>query len=247
MLALFTRSAGAAGVGRSQEWAKIVGGAFVSLEEVLQELPMSVGVSIELKYPTQAERSHFDLVSLPDINTFVDAVLRVVYDRSEMQAQQPSPGQPGGPHGERTQRSIIFSSFNPGVCTAINWKQPNYGVFFGSRCGYAAVSGGSTMVSPRRRRKQQNGEGAEKVETDRRCLSIKEAVRFARSSNLLGVVCDARPLIQVPMLINTIKESGLILATFGEANTKRANVDVQERAGVDAIISDGVFRYNTTS
>ncbi|KAI8808814.1 hypothetical protein BJ742DRAFT_807702 [Cladochytrium replicatum] len=250
MFVLFGGSASTSTTGtaaRSQEWAKIVGGAFVSLEDVLQGLPMSVGVSIELKYPTQAERAHFDLVSLPDINTFVDAVLRVVYDRSEMQAQQPSPGKADGPQGERTQRSIIFSSFNPSVCMAINWKQPNYGVFFGSRCGYAAVSGGSTMMTPRRRRKRLDGEGAERVETDRRCLSIKEAVRFARSSNLLGVVCDARPLIHVPMLINTIKESGLILATFGKANTKRANVDVQERAGVDAIISDGIFRYNTTS
>lgn len=32
-------------------------------------------------------------------------------------------------------------------------------------------------------------------EDDKRCTSIKEAVKFARSNNLLGVICEATPLV----------------------------------------------------
>lgn len=32
-------------------------------------------------------------------------------------------------------------------------------------------------------------------EEDKRCTSIKEAIKFARSNNLLGVICEATPLV----------------------------------------------------
>ncbi|KAJ3127326.1 phosphate system positive regulatory protein pho81 [Nowakowskiella sp. JEL0407] len=237
------------------EIARSLKRTFCSLEEVLQELPNDIGVSIEIKYPTTAEISYYGLKVLPDINTYVDNVLRVVYDVASN--AQSALGQ---------QRNIIFSSFNPSVCTAISWKQPNYGVFFASRCGYrpdgkrrrtptgtssSKTTGDIQIMSPRSLLFEKPGpthspgvvDGEpEKIETDRRCLSIKEAVRFAKSSNFLGVFCDARPLIQVPVLINTIKHSGLILATFGNANENPANVALQEENGVDVIIASSVLR-----
>ena len=74
------------------------------------------------------------------------------------------------------------------------------------------------------------------VETDRRCTSIKEAIKFARSNNLLGVICEATPLIQVPSLITHIKESGLILTSFGAANRDPQLVHIQKSHGVDALM-----------
>ncbi|KAJ3044483.1 phosphate system positive regulatory protein pho81 [Rhizophlyctis rosea] len=196
------------------ELASIVYSSLYSLEEVLTSLPAGVGVSIVLQYPTATERAALELCELPDLNTLVDTVLQNVYDHAN-------------------QRSIIFSSFNPSVCTAINWKQPNYGVFFRSRCGFGTLGG-----------EGRNTRGV--VEADARCNSIKEAIHFAKSSNVLGVICEATPLVQVPVLISTIKESGLMLATFGSANEDPQNVKVQEGFGVDGIIANNVFRYNVT-
>ncbi|KAJ3164895.1 phosphate system positive regulatory protein pho81 [Geranomyces variabilis] len=197
--------------------AKNVAESFLSLQELLLALPSSVGVSIVIKYPTAAEQSTFRLTNLLDVNTTVDAVLKTVYDQA-------------------SNRSIIFMSFNPAVCTAVNWKQPNYGVFFGTRAGF-----------DHQQEERQRGGGAERqVERDSRCASIKGAIRFAKASNLLGVVCEAAPLVQAPILIKTIKESGLLLATCGDANNIPENVRVQDTHGVDAVIVNGVFRYNVT-
>ena len=45
-------------------------------------------------------------------------------------------------------------------------------------------------------------------------------------------------------LVQTIKESGLMLATFGEENKVAENILIQERAGVDATIKDYVWKNN---
>ncbi|KAI8920122.1 hypothetical protein DFJ77DRAFT_451202 [Powellomyces hirtus] len=213
----------------TSELAKIVSGSFLSLQEILLSLPSSVGVSIVIKYPTSAEQAALKLTNLSDVNTVVDTVLQTVYDQA-------------------SDRSIIFMSFNPSICTAINWKQPNYGVFFGTRCGYEHEDNdGQSPPSPATRTQQPSiPSRAAIAETDPRCNSIKGAIRFAKSSNLLGVVCEAAPLVQAPILIKTIKESGLLLATCGNANNLPANVRVQDTHGVDAIIVNDVFRYNVT-
>eukprot|EP00842_Homolaphlyctis_polyrhiza_P003288 jgi/Hompol1/3960/HPOL_003414-RA len=190
----------------SADIARAVYDSFLTLDQVLTTLPLSIGVHISLKYPTTFQRHTLSLSDLTDINGYVDTILRTVYNTAN-------------------QRSIIFSSFNPSVCTAINWKQPNYGVFFGSHCGFSGPE--------------------EAAGEDRRCTSIKEAIKFAKSSNFLGLICQATPLVQMPVLINTVKESGLILATFGPPNNDPFYIRQQETFGVDALIIGRVFRYNT--
>jgi CDK inhibitor PHO81 len=108
-----------------------------------------------MKYPTNGERDKLGLSNLLPVNAFVDNVLKTVYDA-------PNP------------RSVIFASLNPSVCTAINWKQPNYGVFFKTRAGFGVEHG---------------------FENDKRCNSIKEAIRFSKKSNFLGIMCEAAPLV----------------------------------------------------
>lgn len=48
----------------------------------------------------------------------------------------------------------------------------------------------------------------------------------------------------MPILVQTVKESGLLLATFGEMNFDMNSIITQKQAGVDAIITDWVFKYN---
>ncbi|KAG0301831.1 Glycerophosphocholine phosphodiesterase [Dissophora globulifera] len=113
-------------------------------------------------------------------------------------------------------RNIIFSSFHPDICLLLNLKQPNYPVFFLTDAGTSAVA-------------------------DRRCNSIQGAVRFATSIDLLGIVAHSPPIIEAPNLIKGIKETGLLVFTYGADNNDVENVKLQKRHGVDAVIVDCVL------
>ncbi|KAG5461046.1 MAG: hypothetical protein BJ554DRAFT_6830, partial [Olpidium bornovanus] len=73
-------------------------------------------------------------------------------------------------------RSIIFSSFHPDVCMMLSCKQPNYPVFFLTDAGTSPMA-------------------------DVRCQSIREAVCFAKTANLLGIVSASDPIIEAPKLV----------------------------------------------
>ncbi|KAI8896637.1 hypothetical protein BC833DRAFT_596827 [Globomyces pollinis-pini] len=178
--------------------------SFLTLEEILQKLPTTIGISIILKYPTPYQREKQFIHTSMNINNFVDSILKVIYDHTE-QVQEKN-------------HSIIFSSFNKALCTVMNWKQPNYGVFFRTYCGYDRE--------------------------DELLISIKESIKFAKECDLLGLICESQPLLEMPVLIQTIKESGLILGTFGNKNKDQENISMQEQNGVDAVIVDGIFKYN---
>ncbi|KAG0205298.1 phosphate system positive regulatory protein pho81 [Mortierella sp. GBA30] len=267
----------------SAEWRRRIYDRWMSLEQVLRILPRHIGVNLELKYPTMSERKYYRLNNTIEFNKFVDTILQTVYDSVSATHH----------------RRFVFSSFNPVICSALNWKQPNYAVFFCTYCGYnqgsaacfssfessttssmkrkepvdteilpspkhgsAALTfsslseqGGppscassvtvsssprSGMNSPSIPFQSQRGTAADVSdgfhENDRRCTSIKEAVKFARSNNLLGVICEATPLIQVPSLITHIKESGLVLTSFGASNRDPTLVQMQRNHGVDAFM-----------
>ncbi|KAF9171502.1 Glycerophosphocholine phosphodiesterase [Mortierella sp. AD011] len=113
-------------------------------------------------------------------------------------------------------RNIIFSSFHPEVCLLLNMKQPNYPVFF-------LTDGGTSVMA------------------DRRCNSIQGAVRFATSIDLLGIVTHSGPVIEAPNLVKGIKETGLLVFTYGAQNNDVENAKLQRRHGVDAVIVDSVL------
>lgn len=79
---------------------------------------------------------------------------------------------------------------------------------------------------------------------DIRCSSLKEAVKFAKQNNLLGIICSAQTIVQVPSLIKTTKESGLILVTAGEVNSDIRYRHIQERYGVDAMMVNQIVHFN---
>ncbi|KAF9981772.1 phosphate system positive regulatory protein pho81 [Mortierella antarctica] len=272
---------------KSAEWRRKVYDRWMSLEQVLKILPKHIGVNLELKYPTMSEKKYYRLSNTIEFNKFVDTILQTVYDSVSATHH----------------RRFMFSSFNPVICSALNWKQPNYAVFFCTYCGYNQgrnpglhSSDGPFTTSLKRKEpidpidpeilpsfkhgssatalsnlSEQRGPpscassvtvsssprsvmsspsiphpsllqsiGTDTTcgfyEADRRCTSIKEAIKFARSNNLLGVICEATPLIQVPNLIANIKESGLVLTTFGASNRDPTLVQIQKSHGVDALM-----------
>ncbi|KAI8982286.1 hypothetical protein BDF20DRAFT_866024 [Mycotypha africana] len=227
--------------------------AFVSLEQVLEMLPPSMGLHLELKYPLSSDLTLHSFTNITDRNTFVDTVLQCIYDHVRSLP------------ANTTSRSLFFSSYNPAICMVVSWKQPNYAVFFGTYCG-------ANMHRGTKRRKtfkddsirttstklQQQGEDVETEEEkaishdhiykndDIRCSSLKEAVKFAKQNNLLGMICGAHTLVQVPSLIKTAKESGLILVTAGDVNSDIRYRQLQERYGVDAMVVNQVVHFNTS-
>ena len=88
---------------------------FISLEEVLENISTEVHFDLKVLYPRPAEEDTLGLSSALNINDFADAILNVVFDHARATKER-SPD---------SMRSIVFSSYNPDVCAALNWKQPN--------------------------------------------------------------------------------------------------------------------------
>lgn len=117
---------------------------------------------------------------------------------------------------KKKHRDIIFSSFNPDVCVLLSFKQPSVPVLFLTESGTEPMQ-------------------------DIRASSLQEAVRFAKRYNLLGLVSAAEPLIMCPRLVQVVKESGLVLFTYGTLNNVPENASLQLKSGVDAVIVDSVL------
>ena len=90
---------------------------FTTLEEMFKKLPESTGFNIEMKYPMlfESEEHEMDTYAV-EINSFVDTVLKMVYDYSG-------------------KRNVIFSSFNPDICLLLSFKQPSIPILFLSDAG----------------------------------------------------------------------------------------------------------------
>lgn len=113
-------------------------------------------------------------------------------------------------------RDIIFSSFHPDICAMLSLKQPSIPILF-------LTEGGTAKMA------------------DIRATSLQNAIRFARSWNLLGIVSAASPIIKAPRLAQVVKSSGLVCVTYGVENNDPENANIEMDAGVDAVIVDNVL------
>ena len=89
--------------------------SFLALKDVLEHLPLGVHVNLTILYPSITEEAQLGLHALADINTFADAILTVVFDHARASRER----------NPDFMRSIVFTSYNANICTALNWKQPN--------------------------------------------------------------------------------------------------------------------------
>jgi CDK inhibitor PHO81 len=149
---------------------RILNTAGVNLNDALSLLPRGMHVNIQVVFPTADEERTLGFGPSADINAFVDAILTTVFDHARAQRAQSSSG---------AVRSVVFSSYNPGICTALNWKQPNFPVFLCNDLGRL-----DPMAPPDSL--QISG---------RRTSSIKEVVRTAQSNNFMGLICCSRLLV----------------------------------------------------
>lgn len=85
---------------------------FTTLEEMFRKLPPHIGFNIEMKYPMlfETEDQGMDSYAI-ELNSFVDSVLKMVYELSNG-------------------RDIIFSSFHPDICLLLSFKQPSIPILF---------------------------------------------------------------------------------------------------------------------
>ncbi|KAI9771256.1 MAG: phosphate system positive regulatory protein pho81 [Geoglossum simile] len=202
---------------------RILAVSFISLHDALSLLPATIHLDLQVLYPTSAEERAQNLGPVPSVNDYADAVLKNVFDHARA-LKEKSPDY---------MRSIMFSSFNTDMCTALNWKQPNYPVFY---CNDLGKEGGLAAAGP----VQPSG---------RYSTSVKEAVRIAQSNNFMGLICSSRLLDTVPALVESIKVAGLVLVTDTSDDptytTGAAFQRTQER--IDGAVRDnGVLKFNET-
>lgn len=94
---------------------RLLATSFLSLEDVLLHLPTNIHINLAILYPSAAEETSLSMSSLADINTFADSILTVVFDHARASRER----------DPDFMRSVVFTSYNPNICTALNWKQPN--------------------------------------------------------------------------------------------------------------------------
>ena len=150
---------------------RIISNSAVSLQDALTLLPKGMHVNLQVLYPSAEEENDLRLGPTVNINAFGDAILAVVFDHARTLRE----------HSPDFMRSIVFSSYNPTICTALNWKQPNFPVFLCNDLGREGEARESLAV-------QSSG---------RRTTSIKEAVRIAQNNNFIGLICCNRLLVSV--------------------------------------------------
>ncbi|KAF2086079.1 hypothetical protein K490DRAFT_74642 [Saccharata proteae CBS 121410] len=207
-------------VGDNSRIHQILATSFISLKDALARLPSHIRLELHVLYPNRVEEATLRLGPTPNINDFADAVLTVVFDHARHLRQV----------SDSTVRSIVFSSFNSDICTALNWKQPNYPVLLGNELG------ADTTISTT---------GSQKVQSSgRTTISVKEAVQVAKTNNFMGLICSSRLLELAPALIESIKTAGLVLIT--DLSSQPSNRWAL-REGIDGCFEgNGILRFNET-
>lgn len=209
------------GAMEGRDYTQVLSTCMVSLQYLLKSVPTSYNVVLELAYPATGTIEQLNLGRRLNLNAYVDSILRTIYGVSAVI------GLPDA------RRKVAFLSFAPDVCAAVNWKQPNYPVFFASRCG-----GGPT--TPDTTSKTALGSAGD----DQRTRSIGAAVEFAKSNNLLGIFIDAELLIRVPSVVDGIRSAELIVGVLGSPETvsQLASAD-GEAPAVDAYFDKGTVSF----
>lgn len=160
------------GLGNIAEIHRVLNTAGVALDQALSLLPSSMHVNLQIIYPSEKEEMRLGLGPTVKVNSFVDSILTIVFDHArEQRARRIA--------APDTIRSVVFSSYNPTLCTSLNWKQPNFPVFLCNDLGRE-----ETMLSP-----------SVIQSSGRRTFSVKETVRIAQSNNFMGLVCCSRLLV----------------------------------------------------
>ncbi|XP_072296231.1 glycerophosphocholine phosphodiesterase GPCPD1 [Eucyclogobius newberryi] len=174
---------------------------FPSLSQIFQAIPENVGFNIELKWISQMKNGSWDgnLSSYFNMNTFLDIILSCVLQK-------------GG------NRRIVFSSFDPDICTMVRNKQNKYPILF--------LSQGICERYPEL--------------MDARCQTTQIAISFAQSENILGISAHTEELLKHLNYIEEAQSKGLVVFSWGEDNNDHENRRKLREKGIDGVIYDRV-------
>jgi glycerophosphoryl diester phosphodiesterase len=181
---------------RQSSWLSAIE-SLPTLRDLLEYVPLTVGFNLEVKYPCRDRHQALRPTPDFDLNAYVDRVLQDVFDFV-------------GP------RRLVFSCFDPDVCTALRVKQARYPVLF-------LTTG-----------------GAELDYRDVRSRSLLASARFAGLDGLDGIVTDSEFIMHDMSLVARARALAGVVLTYGDANTDPMGVSRQREAGVDAVISDNI-------
>lgn len=209
-------------------WYYKLAHSIATLKDVLATIPPNVNLNLHVLYPTPVEEQAICNYQTIDINTFADRVLTEVFDHARaLRASSPE-----------ITRSIVFSSWNPVICTAINWKQPNYPVLLCNDLGGSKYHNEVMQTS------------ASNVSSVVPSSSIKESARLAQSNNFMGMMCSSRILQRVPALVETIKQAGLVIVSdiSDQDNVSQTHTGdgwVPMADGANGVMKmNGILRFN---
>jgi CDK inhibitor PHO81 len=163
---------------------KYLATSFISLADALAMLPQGINVELHVLYPTREEETQQRLGPTATMNGFADEVLKVVFEHARQTR--------GSDEALGYLRSVVFTSYNPGICMALNWKQPNCkSTYFSKRwltCIDPVLLCNDLGADPTSSTNVVQSSG-------HKTFSVKEAVGIAQNNNFMGLICRQRLLV----------------------------------------------------
>lgn len=178
---------------------------FPTLQQCFENIDPNLKFNIEVKYCMHllsTGQYEEDIRHFPERNSYVDVILCDVFQHA----------------GDR---EILFSCFDPDVCTMLRAKQTHYPVAF--------VSQGDTVQY--------------KMYQDWRAATLPMAVSFANVESLTGVVLHTEGLLKDIHLIDLAHSHGLSVFCWGEENNDVDTIKLLRKHMLDGIIYDRVDEF----
>ncbi|VDK53083.1 unnamed protein product [Anisakis simplex] len=173
---------------------------FPTLVDALKQVDPSVGFNVEVKYPMMQKNGIHECENYFEHNTYIDIILRDVLVNA----------------GDRR---ILFSSFDPDVCTILAAKQHIYPVLF-------LCNGLTTRYEPF---------------VDLRASTSTAAVNFVASLDTLGVNFHSEDLLRDPSPLYRANKFGLVSFVWGDDLDSKENIAYfKKELLVDGIIYDRI-------
>ncbi|KAE9550858.1 hypothetical protein FO519_005939 [Halicephalobus sp. NKZ332] len=172
---------------------------FPTLIDALRNVNMDTGFNVEVKYPMKMSDGGHECENYFERNMFIDVILNDVINNAGT-------------------RRIVFSSFDPDMCSLIALKQHKFPVLFLS-------IGETKRYVP--------------FVDERTCTSTM-AVNFAAGQDILGVNLHSEDILRDPSLVRRTKEMELVSFVWGDDLDDRENVKKMKELGLDGIIYDRI-------
>ncbi|TMS33128.1 hypothetical protein L596_000904 [Steinernema carpocapsae] len=173
---------------------------FPTLAEALRTVDPDVGFNIEVKYPMMQKDGLHECENYFERNEVIDIILSDVLNNAG-------------------NRRIVFSSFDPDICTMVSLKQNKYPVLF-------LCVGDTTRYVPF---------------LDQRSSTSLTAVNFAAGTELLGVNFHSEDLLNTRVPVDRANHFGLVSFVWGDDLNTKENLDYFKKTLlVDGIIYDRI-------